>query len=62
MTQVIAKVNPKHLILVHGSLDACMSWRTSDLKNKHYVHIPQVGEKMGMAWFPKICLKSTSAN
>jgi Cft2 family RNA processing exonuclease len=47
LTQVIAKVNPRHLILVHGSLDALHELaRTGDLRDKHYVHIPQVGEKI----------------
>ncbi len=54
LTQVIAKVNPKHLILVHGSLDALHELaRTGDLRDKHYVHIPQVGEKIEYGVVPE---------
>lgn len=45
--QVIAKVNPKHLILVHGSLDALHELaRSGELQDKHFVHIPRVGERI----------------
>jgi Cft2 family RNA processing exonuclease len=45
LTQVINKVNPKHLILIHGSLCALHELaRSSDLQSKHYIHIPSVGE------------------
>ncbi len=45
--QVIAKVNPKHLILVHGSLDALHELaKSSDLQDKHFVHIPKVGQRI----------------
>jgi mRNA degradation ribonuclease J1/J2 len=45
LTQVINKVNPKHLILVHGSLSTLKSLACSgDLRSKHYIHIPSVGE------------------
>lgn len=54
LTQVIAKVNPKHLILVHGSLDALHELaRTGDLRDKHYVHIPQVGERIEYGVVPE---------
>lgn len=54
LTQVIAKVNPKHLILVHGSLDALHELaRTGDLRDKHYVHIPEVGEKIEYGVVPE---------
>lgn len=54
LTQVIANVNPKHLILVHGSLDALHELaRTGDLRDKHYVHIPQVGEKIEYGVVPE---------
>jgi hypothetical protein len=54
LTQVIAKVNPRHLILVHGSLDALHELaRTGDLRDKHYVHIPQVGEKIEYGVVPE---------
>ncbi len=45
LTQVINKVNPKHLILVHGSQSTLKSLACSgDLRSKHYIHIPSVGE------------------
>lgn len=51
---MIAKVNPKYLILVHGSLDALHELaRTGDLRDKHYVHIPQVGEKIEYGVVPE---------
>lgn len=54
LTQVIAKVNPKHLILVHGSLDALHELaRTGDLRDKHYVHIPEVGERIEYGVVPE---------
>lgn len=52
--QVIAKVNPQHLILVHGSPDALHELaRSGDLQDKHYVHIPSVGEKIEYGVFPR---------
>jgi len=54
LTQVIAKVNPKHLILVHGSPDALHELaRTGDLRDKHYVHIPRVGDKIEYGVVPE---------
>ncbi|MBW4576279.1 MAG: MBL fold metallo-hydrolase [Aphanothece sp. CMT-3BRIN-NPC111] len=45
LTQVIHRVNPKHLILIHGSTDALNELaQTGDLKDKYIVHIPAVGE------------------
>lgn len=52
--QVIAKVNPKHLILVHGSLDALHELaRSGDLQDKHFVHIPKVGERIEFGVAPQ---------
>jgi Cft2 family RNA processing exonuclease len=49
LTQVINKVNPKHLILVHGSLSTLKSLACSgDLRSKHYIHIPSVGELISL--------------
>ncbi|HEY9811022.1 MAG TPA: MBL fold metallo-hydrolase [Halomicronema sp.] len=43
--QVINRVNPKHLILIHGSRDALRELsKAGDLQDKSYVHIPDVGE------------------
>ncbi len=54
LTQVISKVNPKHLILVHGSPDALHELaRTGDLRDKHYVHIPRVGDKIEYGVVPE---------
>lgn len=45
LTQVINKVNPKHLILIHGCLEALHQLaRSGDLRSKHFIHIPSVGE------------------
>jgi hypothetical protein len=47
LTQVINKVNPKHLILVHGSGQALHELaKSGDLRSKHYIHIPCVGEEV----------------
>lgn len=47
LTQVINKVNPKHLILIHGSLEALHQLaRSGDLRSKHFIHIPSVGEEI----------------
>ncbi len=52
--QVIAKVNPKHLILVHGSLDALHELaRAGDLQDKHFLHIPKVGDTIEFNVAPK---------
>lgn len=52
--QVIAKVSPKHLILVHGSLDALHELaRTGDLQDKHFVHIPKIGERIELGVAPQ---------
>jgi hypothetical protein len=53
LTQVIHKVNPKHLILVHGSPDALHSLaRTGKLQSEHIVHIPSVGEAIEYGSIP----------
>ncbi len=45
--QVINKVNPKHLILIHGGGKALHELaRSGDLRSKHYIHIPAVGERV----------------
>ena len=47
LTQVINKVNPLHLILIHGSLDALHELaRSSNLRFKRYIHIPSVGDEI----------------
>ncbi len=45
LTQVINTVNPKHLILIHGDKPTLKSLsRSGDLRSKHYIHIPSVGD------------------
>ncbi|MFB2937625.1 MBL fold metallo-hydrolase [Aerosakkonemataceae cyanobacterium BLCC-F154] len=47
LTQVIHRVNPQHLILIHGSHEALHELsRAGDLKEKYYIHIPSVGEEI----------------
>jgi len=54
LTQVIHKVNPKHLILIHGSPDALHELAgTGDLKGKYIVHIPSVGEAVEYGCVPE---------
>ncbi len=45
--QVIERVSPRSLILIHGSRDALHELaRTSDLQQKYLIHIPSVGEEI----------------
>ncbi|MFB2969595.1 MBL fold metallo-hydrolase [Aerosakkonema sp. BLCC-F183] len=54
LTQVIAKVNPKHLILIHGSLEALHQLaKAGELQQKHYVHIPNLGEAIEYGQVPE---------
>ncbi|MBV9386766.1 MAG: MBL fold metallo-hydrolase [Chroococcidiopsidaceae cyanobacterium CP_BM_ER_R8_30] len=54
LTQVIARVNPKHLVLIHGSLEALHQLsRAGDLRSKHYIHIARVGEPIAFGVAPK---------
>lgn len=54
LTQVIHKVNPQHLILIHGSLDALHELaRSGDLQKRHVVHIPAVGEAIEYGQIPE---------
>ncbi|HEY9874625.1 MAG TPA: MBL fold metallo-hydrolase, partial [Candidatus Obscuribacterales bacterium] len=54
LTQVIHRVNPKHLILIHGSMDALHELaRTGDLKDKYIIHIPAVGEAIAYDSVPE---------
>lgn len=53
LTQVINKVNPKHLILIHGGGNALHELaRSGDLRSKHYIHIPGVGESISYGQAP----------
>ncbi len=54
LTQVISKVNPKHLILIHGSLDALHQLaKAGELQQKYYVHIPSVGDSIEYGQVPE---------
>ncbi|NJO93228.1 MAG: MBL fold metallo-hydrolase [Hydrococcus sp. RM1_1_31] len=52
--QVINRVNPKHLILIHGSIGALHELASSgDNQVKFYIHIPKVGEAISLGSFPE---------
>ncbi|HEY9693745.1 MAG TPA: MBL fold metallo-hydrolase [Oculatellaceae cyanobacterium] len=54
LTQVIHRVNPKHLILIHGSMDALHELsHTGDLRDKYFIHIPAVGEEIKYGTLPE---------
>lgn len=62
LTQVIHRVNPKHLILIHGSTDALHELaRSGDLQKKYYVHIPSVGEAIDFGNVPEHISKTRVA-
>lgn len=59
LTQVIGKVNPKHLILIHGGGNALHELaRSGDLRSKYYIHIPGVGEAVSYGQAPEHLTKS----
>jgi Cft2 family RNA processing exonuclease len=52
--QVIERVSPKHLILIHGGREALHDLsRTSNLQNKYLIHIPAVGEVIAYETVPE---------
>ncbi len=54
LTQVIHRVNPKHLILIHGSMNALQELsHTGDLRDKYFIHIPAVGEEVEYGAVPE---------
>lgn len=54
LTQVIHKVSPKHLILVHGSQNALHELsRAGGLREKYMIHIPSVGERIEYGTAPQ---------
>jgi len=54
LTQVIHRVNPQHLILIHGSHEALHELsRAGDLKDKYYIHIPSVGDPIEYGQAPE---------
>jgi len=53
LTQVINRVNPKHLVLIHGCGDALHDLaRSGDLSSKYYIHIPSVGDRIEYGELP----------
>ncbi len=47
ITQVIHRVSPQHLILIHGSKHALHELaRAGDLRDKYWIHIPDVGDEI----------------
>ena len=54
LTQVIHRVNPKHLILIHGSQDALHELaKAGELQQKYYIHIPSVGDAIEYGQVPE---------
>lgn len=52
--QVINKVSPKHLVLIHGGTNALHELaKSGDLRSKHYIHIPSVGERVEYGQAPE---------
>lgn len=47
LTQVIYRVNPRHLVLIHGSPNALQQLaNTGELRDKYWIHIPSIGERI----------------
>ena len=54
ITQVIHRVNPQHLILIHGSPSALHELaRAGDLREKYWIHIPEVGDTINFGQAPE---------
>lgn len=54
LTQAIAKVAPKHLILIHGFGNSLHELADSgELKSKHFIHIPAVGDSVEYGAIPE---------
>jgi Cft2 family RNA processing exonuclease len=54
ITQVIHRVNPQHLILIHGSQSALHELsRAGDLRDKYWIHIPEVGDTITFGQAPE---------
>ncbi|NET66076.1 MAG: MBL fold metallo-hydrolase [Moorea sp. SIO1G6] len=52
--QVINKVKPKHLVLIHGELEALHQVaRSGDNQSLFYIHIPAVGDKIELGVAPE---------
>jgi Cft2 family RNA processing exonuclease len=54
LTQVIHRVAPRHLILVHGSPHALQQLsHTGDLQSRYWIHIPKVGDMISFGIPPE---------
>jgi Cft2 family RNA processing exonuclease len=62
ITQVIHRVNPQHLILIHGSKSALHELsRAGDLRDKYWIHIPEVGDTISFGQAPEHLSKAQVA-
>jgi Cft2 family RNA processing exonuclease len=62
ITQVIHRVNPQHLILIHGSQSALHELsRAGDLRDKYWIHIPEVGDTITFGEAPEHLSKAQVA-
>ncbi len=62
ITQVIHRVNPQHLILIHGSKSALHELsRAGDLRDKYWIHIPEVGDTITFGLAPEHLSKAQVA-
>jgi Cft2 family RNA processing exonuclease len=62
ITQVIHRVNPQHLILIHGSKSALHELsRAGDLRDKYWIHIPDVGDTITFGEAPEHLSKAQVA-
>ncbi len=62
ITQVIHRVNPQHLILIHGSQSALHELsHAGDLRDKYWIHIPEVGDKITFGQAPEHLSKAQVA-
>jgi Cft2 family RNA processing exonuclease len=62
ITQVIHRVNPQHLILIHGSKSALHELsRAGDLRDKYWIHIPDIGDTITFGEAPEHLSKAQVA-
>ena len=62
ITQVIHRVNPQHLILIHGSKSALHELsKAGDLRDKYWIHIPEVGDTITFGETPEHLSKAQVA-
>lgn len=62
ITQVIHRVNPQHLVLIHGSTTALHDLsHAGDLRDKYWIHIPEVGDEIVFGQAPEHLSKAQIA-